>query len=53
MAARGAAIANFFWLTEAQVARISRFFPLSHGVPRVDDQRAVSGIIHVIRDGLL
>lgn len=45
-------MADLFWLTEAQVARISPFFPLSHGVPRVDDQRVVSGIIHVIRNGL-
>ncbi len=45
-------MADLFWLTEAQVARISPFFPLSQGVPRVDDQRVVSGIIHVIRNGL-
>ena len=41
-----------FWLTEAQLERIEPFFPLSHGVPRVDDRRVVSGIIHVIRSGL-
>jgi len=41
-----------FWLSEEQVARIAPFFPLSHGVPRVDDRRGVSGIIHVIRYGL-
>ena len=34
------------------MARISPFFPLSHGVPRVDDRRVVSGIIFVIRNGL-
>ena len=39
-------------LSEAQMARISPFFPLSHGVPRVDDRRVVSGIIFVIRNGL-
>jgi transposase len=32
--------------------RIEPFFPLSHGVPRVDDRRIVSGIIFVIRNGL-
>jgi putative transposase len=32
--------------------RIKPYFPLSHGVPRVDDRRVVSGIIHVIRNGL-
>ena len=41
-----------FWLTEAQLKRIEPYFPLSHGVPRVDDHRVVSGIIHVIRNGL-
>ena len=37
---------------EAQMARISPFFPLSHGLPRVDDRRVISGIIFVIRNGL-
>ena len=41
-----------FWLTEAQLSRISPHFPRSHGVPRVDDRKVVSGIIHVIRNGL-
>ena len=45
-------MADLFWLTEAQVARISPFFPLSHGVPRVDGQRVVSGIIHWSRMGV-
>ena len=39
-------------LSEAQMARISPFFPLSHGIPRVDDRRVISGIILVIRNGL-
>ena len=39
-------------LSDDQMARISPFFPLSHGVPRVDDRRVVSGIIFVIRNGL-
>jgi transposase len=30
--------------------RIEPYFPLSHGVPRVDDRRIVSGIIFVIRN---
>ena len=34
------------------MARISPFFPLSHGIPRVDDRRVISGIIFVIRNGL-
>jgi transposase len=32
--------------------RIELYFPLSHGVPRVDDQRIISEIIFVIRNGL-
>jgi putative transposase len=39
-------------LTEDQIARISPFFPLSHGKPRVDDRRVISSIIFVIRNGL-
>ncbi|RDJ21920.1 transposase [Bosea caraganae] len=34
------------------MARIEPFFPLSHGVPRVDDRRVLSGIVFVIRHGL-
>ncbi len=41
-----------FWLSEKQLARIKPHFPLSHGVPRVDDRKVISGIIHVIRNGL-
>ena len=41
-----------FWLTEDQLARIKPHFPRPHGVPRVDDRCVVSGIIHVIRNGL-
>jgi len=41
-----------FWLSAAQLARIKPYFPLSHGVPRVDDRKVISGIIHVIRNGL-
>ena len=32
--------------------RIKPYFPLSYGVPRVDDRRVISGIIFVIRNGL-
>ena len=52
MAARGVAMADLFWLTRAQLMRIAPFFPLSYGVPRVDSRRVVSGILHVIRNGL-
>ena len=41
-----------FWLTKAQLKRLEPFFPRTRGVPRVDDRRVVSGIVHVIRNGL-
>jgi transposase len=41
-----------FLLTPAQMRRIRPYFPLSHGIPRVDDRRVVSGIIFVIQGGL-
>ena len=42
---------DLIWLSEAQMRRIEPYFPLSHGVPRVDDRRVISGIIFVIRNG--
>ncbi len=36
-----------FWLSEKQLARIKPCFPLSHGMPRVDDRKVISGIIQV------
>ena len=38
-----------FWLTKAQLKCIEFFFPGTRGIPRVDDQRVVSGIVPVIR----
>jgi putative transposase len=32
--------------------RIERYFPLSHGIARVDDRRIVSAIVFVIKNGL-
>lgn len=45
-------MSNLFWLTAAQMARLQPFFPKSHGRPRVDDRRVLSGIIFVNRNGL-
>ena len=45
-------MSQLFWLSDSQMGRISPYFPLSHGVPRVDDRRVISGIIFVIRNGL-
>ena len=42
---------DLFLLTGAQMRRIERCFPLSHGIARVDDRRVISGIIFVIRNG--
>lgn len=40
-------------LSEAQMRQIATYFPLSHEVRRVDGRRVVSGIIYVIRGGLM
>ncbi len=45
-------MSDHFWLSDDQLKRIEPYFPLSHGVPRVDDQRVISGIIHVLKRGL-
>ena len=45
-------MSDLFWLTEAQMERLRPFFPLSHGKPRVDDRRVLSGIIFINRNGL-
>ena len=45
-------MSDLIWLSEAQMRQIEPYFPLSHGVPRVDDRRIISGIIFVIRNGL-
>ena len=43
---------DLFYLSKTQFNRIKPYFPLSHGVPRVDDLRVISGIIYVIKNGL-
>ena len=45
-------MSTLFYLSRAQPDRSKPYFPLSHGIPRVDDLRILSGIIHVIRHGL-
>lgn len=45
-------MSDLIWLNERQMRRIERYFPLPHGVARVDDRKVVSGIIFVIRNGL-
>ena len=45
-------MSDIFWLSDEQFNTIKRYFPTPHGVPRVDDRRVVSGIIHVLKRGL-
>ena len=45
---------HYFWLSDAQFARLQPLLPNKvRGVPRVDDRKVISGIIHVIRSGLI
>lgn len=54
-------MSDLFWLSRAQMRRIEPYFPLSHGVARVDDRRVISGIrrsyfqhsAHALKDHLL
>ncbi len=43
---------ELFLLSDQQMSRINPHFPRSHGKPRVDDRRVVSGNLYVIRNGL-
>ena len=45
-------MSDFFWLSDAQMARLKRYFPKSDGKPRVDDRCVLSGIIFINRNGL-
>ncbi|MFW2850735.1 IS5 family transposase [Sphingomonas sp. TX0543] len=45
-------MSDLYWLTDEQMARLAPYFPKSHGRPRVDDRRVLSGIIFVNRNGL-
>lgn len=45
-------MSDLFWLTDEQTARLRPFFSKSHGRPRVDGWRVLSGIIFVNRNGL-
>ncbi len=43
---------DYFWLTDAQFARLKPLLPNdTRGVPRVDDRRVISGIVHVLKSG--
>ena len=45
-------MSDLYWLTDEQMTRFQPYFPKSHGKPRVDDRRVLSGIVFVIRNGL-
>ncbi len=45
-------MSDLYWLTDEQMAKLDPFFPKSHGKPRVDDRRVLSGIIFINRNGL-
>ena len=45
-------MSDLFWLSEAQMARLEPLFPKSHGRPRLDDRRVLSGIIFINRNEL-
>lgn len=45
-------MSDLLWLSDAQMRQIEPYFPLSHGIARVDDRRVISGIVFVIRNGL-
>jgi transposase len=45
-------MSDLYWLTDEQMARLSPYFPRSHGKPRAGDRRVLSGIIFVNRNGL-
>lgn len=41
-----------FWLSQEQFARLQPLLPSdTRGVPRVDDRRVISGIVHVLQSG--
>jgi len=44
-------MSDLFWLTDEQIERRRPFFLRSHGRPRVDDRRVLSGIVLVNRNG--
>ena len=45
-------MSHLFWRDREHLARIKHMFPKPRGVARSDDRTVLSGIIHVIRNGL-
>jgi transposase len=44
-------MSDLIWLSDTQMERTKPYFPLSHGVPHIDDRSVISEIIFVIRKG--
>jgi transposase len=45
-------MSNHFWLSDEQFQRLAPLLPTdTRGVPRVDDRRVISGIVHVLKSG--
>jgi transposase len=43
---------HYFWLNDEQFSRLHPLLPTdTRGMPRVDDRRVISGIVHVLRSG--
>ena len=38
-------MSDLYWLSDEQMVRLQPYFPKSHGKPRVDDRRVLSGIV--------
>ncbi len=45
-------MSDLYWLRDAQMAKLEPISPKSNGKPRVDDKRALSGIVFISRNGL-
>ena len=45
-------MSHLYWLDQEHLKRIQHMFPKPRGVAGADDRRVLSGIIHVIRNGL-
>lgn len=45
-------MSDLFQLTDAHMTRLEPFFPISHGNPRADDRRVLSGTTFINRTGL-
>lgn len=45
-------MADFFWFSDEHWARIEPLLPTdTRGMPRVDDRRVLSGIVHALKSG--